>query len=84
MLAPNISIRYPPFRRGKSQFSEKEAKDTKVIAHARIHIERVIGRIKEFKIFQSPIPLDFVDLIDHIFTVCSAIVNLNPEIVKIN
>lgn len=82
VLPDNISIRYPPFRRGKTQFSANEAKATKVIAHARIHIERVIGRIKEFRIFQSPVPLDFVDVIDHIFTICSAVVNLNPEIVK--
>ena len=81
-LPDNVTIVYPPFKHGKSQFSPDETKSTKVVAHARIHVERVIGRVKEFRIFQSPLPLDFIDLIDHIFTVCCAIVNLNPEVVK--
>lgn len=82
ILPDNVCFKYPPFKRGKTQFSVEEAQETKVVAHARIHVERVFGRIKEFRIFQTSLPLDFVDVIDHILTICCAIVNLNPEIIK--
>lgn len=81
-LPPNVNLKYPPFTKGKQQFSVKNSCETKVIANARIHIERVIGRLKEFRILQSVLPMDFLDLIDHIVHICSGIVNLQPPIIK--
>ena len=81
-LPPNVEVRYPPFRVGKLQFSVNQAKDTKIVANARIHIERVIGRLKEFHILKSVLPLDYLDLIDPIFVICSAIVNIQPPLIK--
>ena len=37
-------------------------------------MERVIGRMKDFKIFQGPIPLSLADIVDQIFVVCGALV----------
>ena len=82
VLPPNVDLRYPPFKVGKSQFSASNVKETKVVANARIHIERVIGRLKEFKILHSVLPLDFMDMIDHIACICSGIVNMQSPIIK--
>ena len=34
----------------------------KGIAHVRIHVERVIGRLKKFKILSTTIPIAQIDL----------------------
>ena len=53
-LPENVQIMYPPFKHGKVQFTQAEASTTKIVAHARIHIERVIGRIKEISNAANP------------------------------
>ena len=58
-LPANVKIIYPPFIKGKQQFLEHDAVSAKVVANARIQIERVIGRIKEFKILKNIVPLDY-------------------------
>ena len=40
----------PPFTKGRTQFVKGKVEKTSNIARARIHIERVIGRIKDFRI----------------------------------
>jgi len=39
----------PPGERVKAQMSAAECKKTKEIANVRIHVERAINRLKEFK-----------------------------------
>ena len=46
----------PPFLHGKTQLSEKEVMVTRCIASLRIHLERVMERIKNFHIFDKCIP----------------------------
>ena len=81
LLPLNVSVMIPPFLRGKRQFNEVENKCTKRVASARIHVERVIGRMKTFHVLQNTIPSEMFDLIDDIIVICSAIVNLNGSIV---
>ena len=47
----------PPFLKDKGNFSKRNAKKTLNIAKARIHVERAISRIKDFKILRNTIPL---------------------------
>ena len=49
-----------------------------------IHIERVIGRMKDFQIMKAELPLDIFDLFDHIATVVGALVNLQRPIVPLH
>ena len=51
------------------------------IAHVRIHVERVICRLKIFNILSSIIPISQVDLIDGIMVTVAGIVNLNVSVV---
>ena len=52
------------------------------IARARIHIERVIGRLKEFRLLDHTLPLNLVDLVDEIWITACVITNMQPPLVK--
>ena len=75
-------LRVPKFTRGKRQFSGKAVEESKELAHVRIHVERVIGRLKHLRILQSIIPISRVDLIDDIMAVICGAVNLNESVVS--
>ena len=50
-IFPNdVSLNIPPFL-NNGVFTESEAKKTKSIARARIHVERANARLKDFRIF---------------------------------
>ena len=55
------TLHLPAFTKGKSQLSALEVEETRTIANVRIHVERVIGMVKQkYPILQSTIPIDFV------------------------
>ena len=62
---------------------------TKRIANVRIHIERVIGILRQkYTVLQGTLPIDFLSsngnkcpVIDRIVRVCSALTNLCPTII---
>ncbi|XP_072014153.1 LOW QUALITY PROTEIN: uncharacterized protein [Amphiura filiformis] len=86
LLHKQVRLIIPPFQRttkSTSQFTELEDNKTKTVANARIHVERAIGRLKEFSILQGPIPLTMVDLMESALVVCSAIANLQPVLVPL-
>ncbi|XP_072387116.1 uncharacterized protein [Diabrotica undecimpunctata] len=83
----------PAFTRGKNQLHPLEIEATRHIAHVRIHVERIIGVIKnKFRIFKATIPIsmlkrgnlnDDASLLDKIVTVCSGLINLVEPIVPL-
>ena len=52
------------------------------IAHVRIHVERVIDRLKKFKILNTTISIAQVDLTDNIMVSIAVIINLNASVVN--
>lgn len=86
----------PAFTKGKQQLDPYELEDTRDIANVRIHVERVIGTLRQkYTILtQRKFPIHLlsklsnqcnVPVFDQIVTVCSALVNLcRPICVKIN
>ncbi|XP_789683.1 uncharacterized protein LOC584740 [Strongylocentrotus purpuratus] len=87
LLEKQVKVVIPPFMRttkATNQFTESEDVQTKTVANARIHVERAIGRMKEFGILQGPIPLTMIDLMESALVVCSAIVNMQPMLVPLN
>ena len=72
----------PPFVRSKRQFTRYEVYQGKRIVRERIHIERVMGRLKEFRLLNHVLPKHMTDLCDHIWNVAGAIVDMPPALVK--
>ena len=62
--------------------SEKEVDNSRGISNVRIHAERVIGRMRKFRILQSTIPILQVHLLDNIMSVIAALVNINSSAVS--
>lgn len=76
-----VKLYCPPFKT-KSQFSKEEVDLTRRIASARIHVERKMEQIKNFRILQGVLPLAINKVSNEIFFVCSALTNLMPPLVK--
>lgn len=75
-----ITLIRPPFLKGKRQFTKEEALETKDIASARVHIERINQRIKVFKIFQNKFSWGHAYLAHDIITIICGICNLGSPI----
>ena len=52
-----VTVLIPPFVRSKRQFTPSEVYQCKHIATARIHIERVMGRLEEFRLLDHTLLL---------------------------
>ena len=83
------ALAIPPFTKGKPQLSQKEVETARALSRVRIHVERAIGRLKNYKILQSTLPITLVKAptdnefatIDKILLVCAALCNLHPPLI---
>ena len=81
----------PSFTKGKKQLPREEVEKARRISRVRIHVERVIGLLRQkFTILQSTLPISLVKhdesdgeyaLLDKIVTVCAALCNCCPSVV---
>ena len=84
-------LHIPAFTKGKSQLSALEVEETRSIANVRIHVERVIGLVRQkYTILKSTLPIQFVikragediPVIDRIIRVCCALTNVCDSVVS--
>lgn len=84
------TLKVPAFTRGKQQLSAKEVEATRRLANVRIHVERVIGMLRQkYSIFKGPLPIELLytkpgdskSFVDKIATVCCSLVNLCDSVV---
>ena len=75
-------MKIPSITKGKTQLSGSEVDISRQLSNVRIHVERVIGRIKKFRILQSIIPITLVDFIDDIMVTICVQSNLNQSVVS--
>jgi hypothetical protein len=54
--------------------------ETRRIASVRIHVERAMERIKNYHIFDRPLPTLSTDLANQIFFVCASLSNFWPPL----
>ena len=78
-------LHLPSFTKGKNQLTALEVEETRTVANVRIHVERVIGAIRQrYSILRGTLPIDFVikrdqqdtPLIDRIIRVFCALNNI--------
>ena len=62
LSALNIELNIPPFMEGRQQLPAEEVQKGRKIASLRIHVERAIGRMKNFTILKGTIPISLARL----------------------
>ena len=86
-----IQLEIPFFTQRKKQLSMDEVEYSQRLSKVRIHIERVIGLLKnKYTILQSTLPVSTLrcnagsetSLIDKIVTVCTALINLCQSVIE--
>ena len=82
-------VKIPPFTKGKKQLEKVEVDWSRELSVVRIHVERVIGVLKQkYTILQGTLPIRLIvgdendSTIDKIVSVCCACVNLCPSVVS--
>ncbi|XP_060604759.1 uncharacterized protein LOC132757489 [Ruditapes philippinarum] len=84
-------VKIPAFTKGKSQLSPLDMATTRKIANVRIHVERVIGLVRQkYTILNGTLPIDFliarenenIPLVDKIAYVCCGLVNMCEPVVN--
>ena len=74
-------LNIPPFLEGRRQLPADEVKKGRQIASLRIHVERAIGRIKNFTILKGNFPLSMIRLANQIVCVCAWLSNFQPALI---
>ena len=77
----SVFLNLPPFLAGKSQLSKEEAQFAKTIARCRIHVERSIERMRNYKILNL-ITAKLRPYCDKIVQCCAALVNFQTPIIN--
>nr|XP_047140775.1 uncharacterized protein LOC105846491 [Hydra vulgaris] len=84
-------LKIPGFTKGKLQLTCSDVETTRKIASVRVHVERVIGLLRnKYKVLQSIMPLDYLYTkdsglctIDKIVIVCSSLINICDSIIPV-
>ena len=81
LIPRGIRLNIPPFLQKNMQMAANDVFLTKKIAHLRVHVERAIDRIKEYKILQRTLPASMWDSISNVIYVCCMLSNFGPPLV---
>ena len=78
----NVLVNTPTMLRGKSQLSAEEVIRDRRVASKRVHVERVIGLAKTFRILKNDMNHSKTALGEMIIRVCFLLCNFKPCIIK--
>ena len=76
-----VTLNMPPKRDSNRQLSRQEVEQTRRIAAVRIHVERKMEQIKNFRILQGVIPATEWHNANNIVLICAALSNLETPLV---
>ncbi|KAL1480528.1 hypothetical protein MTO96_050944 [Rhipicephalus appendiculatus] len=71
----SLGLNIPPFMGGRPQLSEKDEEETRRIASVRIHVERVITRVKTFRILSQIFPNSMAEQLNKVWHICALLSN---------
>lgn len=78
-----VDLNIPPFMEGREQLPADEVKHGRGIASLRIHVERAIGRIKNYTILKGTLPITMIRISNQIVSVCAWLTNFQPALVPL-
>ncbi|XP_077523067.1 uncharacterized protein LOC144133873 [Amblyomma americanum] len=81
LVTRNAVLVMPPFLQGP-EFTAQEVRDTYNVAQVRIHVERMIRRIKTHNILNNRVPIQLIPLMTDVFHMCCVQENLQPALIK--
>ena len=81
LLPPDVGLNIPPFLGSQEQMSPEDVK-TQSIASLRMHVERAINKIKNFRIWDGIVPLNLFGVVNQMWTVCALLCNLKKPIIS--
>ena len=70
------------FLKGRDQFTIKETVKSQQIANERIHVERMIQRLKCYHIFDRVLPINMLGSLNQIISVCDLLSNFQEPLLK--
>ncbi|KAK9736907.1 DDE superfamily endonuclease [Popillia japonica] len=79
-----VGLLRPPTVKAGTKLSKAEVRQTKIIASLRIHIERVIRRLREFYMLKqhSVINSNLLRVLDDVIVIACALINLQDSLIK--
>ncbi|XP_069117580.1 uncharacterized protein [Argopecten irradians] len=77
----NVRVDHPPILRGVHQMSIQQETSTRRIARLRIHVERAIERIKNFRILQENFPYKQWRMLNDIWKICAILTHFQPKLI---
>ncbi|CAN7946682.1 unnamed protein product, partial [Ixodes hexagonus] len=83
-IPSGVRVHIPCFRKpGEPQMQEDELVHTQRVASARVIVERVIGRVKQFHILDRPFPITMIDIAEQVFHVCCYLSNFRGPLINV-
>ena len=77
-----IELNIPDFTSKGQHLSPYEVAHSRRIAHVRVHVERAIGCIKEYKILTQINSTHLLPDVNNILYICCIVSNLHDEVIK--
>ncbi|XP_071392573.1 uncharacterized protein [Centroberyx affinis] len=76
-----VKLTIPAFTKRGAQLSEEDTTSTRRIANVRVHVERIICRLKHFRIISQVVPINLAPKIDKILRICASLCNLRGDMI---
>ena len=77
LVPPGVRLNILPFLNERQQMLPGDVWSTKSIAAVRIHVERAIGRLKEFKLLNGTVDNSLYDIFERIMFVAAMLCNFS-------
>ena len=80
LLLKGVHLNVPLVLYGKVEFCGTELIETRRIAYLRTQVEQAKERIKNFYVFDRPLPASFTDIANRMFFFCCVLSNFQPPL----
>ena len=82
ILPLGVDLNIPPFLGSDAQMSAEDVVRTQQIASLRIHVERAINKIKNFRIWNGVVSLSLFSVVNQMWTVCAFLCNTQDPLIS--